>query len=98
MGTVFRSIECGLSAGRIFNLSYKFLDPVVADLVQAQFDNRERYRIISGIQLIFGSTLQEWQRPHIPTPVAASAGGIKTARTRLAPLSGSGNWTGVSKE
>lgn len=81
----------GSGVGGIFGLSFKLFDPVVVHLVQGQFDNRERYRVVSGLQIIFGSTFQEWQRGHISTPIGGGTGGIKTARNRpLAPAGGGG--------
>lgn len=74
----------GSGVGGIFGLSFKLFDPVVVHLVQAQIDNRERYRVVSGLQIVFGSTLQDWQRSHISSPIGGGTGGIKTSRTRQA--------------
>jgi hypothetical protein len=68
----------GTGVGGSFGLSFKLFDPVVIQLVQAKFDNRERYRVTSGIQLIYGSPLQEFLREHISLPFfGGSPGGPK---------------------
>src|SRR5574341_1700260 len=80
----------GSGVGGTFGLSFKLFDPVVVHLFQGQFDNRERYRVVSGIQIIFGSTLQDWQRSHIPVPIGGGAGRIKTSKRAQAPPVGGG--------
>ncbi len=80
----------GSGVGGAFGLSFKLFDPVVIHLVQGQFDNRERYRVVSGIQLIFGSTLQEWQRSHMPVPIGGGVGGAKVSRETGRIIAGGG--------
>ena len=75
----------GSGVGGVFGLSFKLFDPVVVHLVQGHFDNRERYRVVSGIQLIFGSSLQDWQRSHIPTPIGGGGGAVKVSKSPRAP-------------
>ena len=68
----------GTGVGGSVGLSFKVFDPVVLQLIQAKFDNRERYRVTSGIQLIFGSPLQEFLREHISLPsTGGTPGGPK---------------------
>lgn len=80
IANIIRKPAIGSGVGGTFGLSFKLFDPVVVHLVQGQFDNRERYRVISGIQVIFGSTLQEWQRGHISTPIGGGTGGVKSSK------------------
>ena len=68
----------GTGVGGSAGLSFKIFDPVVIQLFQAKFDNRERYRVTSGIQLIFGSPLQEFLREYISLPsTGGTPGGPK---------------------
>ena len=81
-----RKDEGGTGVGGIFGVSFKLFDPVVIQLVQVKVDNRERYRVTSGVQLIFGSPLKEWMHAHIPLPAAGGVpGGLKTSRRQLPP-------------
>jgi hypothetical protein len=75
----------GTGVGGSFGISFKLLDPIVIQLVQAKFDNRERYRVTSGIQVIWGSPLQEYLREQLSLPtIGASPGGIpKSSKTHL---------------
>lgn len=71
----------GTGVGGIFGASFKLFDPVVIQLVQAKIDNRERYRVTSGIQFIWGSPLQEHLREQSAMPtVGGTLGGVKTTR------------------
>ncbi len=74
-----RSDDGGTGVGGSFGLSFKIFEPVVVQLVQAKFDNRERYRVTSGIQIIWGSPLQEYLREHasFPTIGSGAPGGVK---------------------
>jgi len=74
-----RSDDGGTGVGGSFGLSFKIFEPVVVQLVQAKFDNRERYRVTSGIQIIWGSPLQEYLREHVSFPTIGSGapGGVK---------------------
>lgn len=65
----------GVGVGGSVGLSFKVFDPVVIQLIQAKFDNRERYRVTSGIQLIFGSPLQEFLREHVSLPTTGGTPG-----------------------
>src|SRR6185503_14293887 len=65
----------GTGVGGLFGVSFKVFDPLVIQLVQGQVDNRDRYRVTSGVQLIFGSPLRDWIRSHIFTPPGVSGGG-----------------------
>jgi hypothetical protein len=84
----------GTGVGGSFGLSFKLFDPIVIQLVQAKIDNRERYRVTTGIQIIWGSPLQEYLREHITMPSATGGGGhgiTKASRTRPALDSCQGN-------
>jgi hypothetical protein len=71
-----RSDNGGTGVGGSFGVSFKVWDPIVIQLVQAKFDNRERYRVTSGIQIIWGSPLQEFLREKLSLPtIGASPGG-----------------------
>jgi hypothetical protein len=68
----------GTGVGAVFGVSFKLFDPVVLQLVQAKIDSQERYRVTSGIQLIFGSPLKDWLRSHIATvPGSGKTAGSK---------------------
>jgi len=71
----------GTGVGGVFGFSFKLFDPVVIQLVQGKIDNRERYRITSGIQIIWGSPLQQYLREQVSTPsVGGTSGGTKISR------------------
>lgn len=63
-----RNENGGTGVGGSFGVSFKLFDPIVLQLVQAKIDNRDRYRVTSGIQIIWGSPLQEYLREHIAMP------------------------------
>ena len=74
----------GSGVGGSFGVSFKLFDPGVLQLVQAKIDNRERYRVTSGIQIIWGSPLQEYLREQIAMPtIGGNAGAPKS--TQLPP-------------
>jgi hypothetical protein len=76
----------GTGVGGSFGFSFKLFDPVVIQLVQAKFDNRERYRVTSGVQLIWGSPLQEFLREHVSLPLFGGNSGIpNSSKTRRPP-------------
>jgi len=78
----------GTGVGGSFGVSFKLFDPVVIQLVQGKIDNRDRYRITSGIQLIWGSPLKEYLREQVSVPsVGGTSGGIKKSSERPPPLS-----------
>ena len=77
----------GTGVGGSFGASFKLFDPVVIQLVQAKFDNRERYRVTSGVQVIWGSPLQEFLREHISLPSLGGNSGISKSTTRPPPSS-----------
>ncbi len=67
----------GTGVGGSFGVSFKLWDPIVIQLVQAKIDNRDRYRVTSGIQVIWGSPLQEYLREQLSLPtIGASPGGL----------------------
>ena len=75
----------GTGVGGSLGMSFKLFDPIVVQLVQARFDNRERYSINSGIQVIWGSPLQEFLREHISLPSIGGntpPGGFKSSNRR----------------
>ena len=75
-----RNDNGGTGVGGSFGISFKLFDPIVIQLVQGKIDNRERYRITSGIQLIWGSPLQEYLREHVSPPFIGGGdpGGLKS--------------------
>ncbi len=75
-----RNENGGTGVGGSFGLSFKLFDPVVIQLVQAKIDNRERYRVTSGVQLIWGSPLQEFLREHVSLPTIGGSPGISKSR------------------
>jgi hypothetical protein len=80
-----RKDDGGTGVGGTFGLSFKLFDPVVIQLVQGKIDNRERYRVTSGIQLIFGSPLRDWSRAHLPSPTGGGAGVVTRRPPRPPP-------------
>lgn len=74
----------GTGVGGSFGVSFKLFDPIVVQLVQAKMDNRERYRVTSGIQIIWGSPLQDFLREHISLPSfgGSSPGGVTSSEGR----------------
>lgn len=81
-----RKDEGGTGVGGVFGLSFKVIDPVVIQLVQGKVDNRERYRVTSGVQLIFGSPLREWLRAHLSlAPGGGIPGGVKSSKRSQPP-------------
>jgi hypothetical protein len=78
----------GTGVGGSFGVSFKLFEPVVLQLVQAKIDNRERYRVTSGIQIIWGSPLKEFLREYVSFPTIGSGapGGVKgTSRNYIDP-------------
>ncbi|MBI4526677.1 MAG: hypothetical protein HY695_23000 [Deltaproteobacteria bacterium] len=75
----------GMGVGGILGFSFMPFEPLVINIVQAQFDNRERYKVTSSIQLAFGSTLQEWRKENVAMPTGGSAGGITTKKPKRCP-------------
>jgi hypothetical protein len=72
----------GTGVGGSFGASFKLFDPIVIQLVQAKIDNRERYRVTSGIEIIWGSPLQEFLREHLSLPSSiGGAGSSKSSKT-----------------
>jgi hypothetical protein len=80
-----RNENGGTGVGGSFGLSFKLFDPVVIQLVQAKIDNRERYRVTSGVQLIWGSPLQEFLREHISLPTIGGSPGISESSSTKRP-------------
>ena len=76
----------GTGVGGSFGASFKLFDPIVIQLVQAQIDNRERYRVTSGVQIIWGSPLQEFLREHLSLPSSiGGAGSSKSSKINVQP-------------
>lgn len=77
-----RNENGGTGVGGSFGVSFKLFDPIVLQLVQAKIDNRDRYQVTSGIQIIWGSPLQEFLREHITMPNSFAGGdhGSKTSK------------------
>ena len=81
-----RNDDGGTGVGGSFGVSFKLFDPVVLQLVQAKIDNRDRYRVTSGIQIIWGSPLQEYLREHIAMPtIGGNPGAPKSTRNAPPP-------------
>jgi hypothetical protein len=78
-----RNDNGGTGVGGSFGVSFKIFDPIVLQLVQAKLDNRDRYRVTSGIQIIWGSPLQEFLREHISMP--SGIGGNDGSKTTKKP-------------
>lgn len=73
----------GTGVGGVFGISFKVFGPLVINLVQGKIDSQNRYQVTSGIQFIFGSTLQEWKRSHLP-----GQGNVTTKRERRVGVRG----------
>ena len=82
-----RREDGGTGVGGSFGVSFKIFDPVVLQLVQAKIDNRNRYRVTSGIQIIWGSPLQEYLREHIAMPTIGGSPGAPKSTRRPQPTS-----------
>jgi len=80
-----RNDDGGTGVGGSFGVSFKLFDPIVLQLVQAKIDNRERYRVTSGIQIIWGSPLQEYLREHIAMPTIGGAPNAPKSTSTLRP-------------
>ncbi len=82
-----RNENGGTGVGGSFGVSFKLFDPIVLQLIQAKIDNRDRYQVTSGIQIIWGSPLQEFLREHITMPNSFAGGdnGSKTTK-KSAPI------------
>jgi hypothetical protein len=72
----------GTGVGGSFGVSFKLFEPIVIQLVQAKFDNRERYRVTSGIQAIWGSPLQDYLREHISLPTIGGHPSVRKSSER----------------
>jgi hypothetical protein len=83
----------GTGIGGSFGVSFKVFDPIVLQLVQAKFDNRDRYRVTSGVQIIWGSPLQEFLREQISMPSfgGAPGAGVKSSSKNNSPIDPCGN-------
>ncbi|MBI4524570.1 MAG: hypothetical protein HY695_12250 [Deltaproteobacteria bacterium] len=68
--------KTGTGFGGVFGVAFQVLDWLIVRPLQAQMDTRERYRITSGVELVW-APLQQYQRGHAEakdTSFAAAGG------------------------
>ncbi len=71
--------KTGTAFGGVFGVAFQVLDWLIIRPIQAQMDTRERYRITSGVELVW-APLQQYQRGHAQGDnnlfAAGGAGGV----------------------
>ncbi len=86
--------ETGTGVGGIFGAAFQVFDWLIVRPIQAQMDSRDRYRITSGVELVW-APLQQYQRGMAVSSTSfAAAGGASGTVTPCTPPDRTGVTTG----